>query len=305
MSEHLTHVAVFEDSVRLVKAARTEFPNIFIESLEMAYDSGVVCSGTRGNHLYAVPIIETYIGVSEEEKSQEILEQIAGAIGWLTHRASDLNMKPLFKIQEKKQSSVFPDQEADKYHDAFIFNEVYDRGKLNSESPWQVYSEGTLGKRLAPLKAVEYCDSGEIENLLTHYYISEIYTLHKNGESLSAEQFAEALIENSQDLYENLRDYITAAHEPDSHKLIEYIYRYNVYNKEDAIIKLARKIQREKIEPGVDEVIAAVSVPNQSHYANALKMAFEFIKAGGDFYSGRITKSTAYDIIKIAEKNRR
>ena len=63
MSEHITHVAVYED-VRLIKAAKDEFPEIFIESLDAAYDSGLACSGTRGNHLYAIPIIESYKNIN-------------------------------------------------------------------------------------------------------------------------------------------------------------------------------------------------------------------------------------------------
>ncbi|MFP4060943.1 MAG: hypothetical protein ACLFUC_10715, partial [Bacteroidales bacterium] len=90
MSEHLTHVAVYEDTIRLINADQKKFPKIFIQSVEECHDSGLFCSGSRGNHLYAIPIIEKFKNRKPESFSTRDKEQIAGAIGWLTHRASDL-----------------------------------------------------------------------------------------------------------------------------------------------------------------------------------------------------------------------
>jgi hypothetical protein len=51
MSEHITHVAVYEDCTRIFKHSKEKFTRAFHESLEAAYDAGMFCSGSRGNHL--------------------------------------------------------------------------------------------------------------------------------------------------------------------------------------------------------------------------------------------------------------
>jgi hypothetical protein len=51
MSEHLTHIAVYEDCARL--AIHSKWINeAFINSLKDHPDIGLLASASRGNHLY-------------------------------------------------------------------------------------------------------------------------------------------------------------------------------------------------------------------------------------------------------------
>ncbi len=59
MSEHLTHIAVFEDCARLVSQSEA-YTEAFKVSLPTLWDAGLLASAARGNHLFAVPLLETY-----------------------------------------------------------------------------------------------------------------------------------------------------------------------------------------------------------------------------------------------------
>lgn len=307
MSEHITHVAVYEDTVRLMKADRENFPKIFTQSVEQCYDSGLFCSGSRGNHLYAIPILEKYKNRKPDTFNKKEMEQIAGALGWLTHRASDLQMKPIFNIIEKEGHPVFHDNECQMYHDAVMFKEVYQGGMLSSESPYQKFSPATLAHGMKGNPAAEYVNVPVTENVVTHYYLGEIAGLqHFINELDDIDEYCDLLISNSQNLYEDLRIYIDAFQTPEFHKLTEYIHNYNVYDEEDALLKIVRNIQLNNKYPSAAELQEALATADkQSQYAQAVKKGYDYLSGAGKFYNDEIGKSDVYDIIEnFNEKHR-
>ena len=289
MSEHITHVAVYEDCVRLIKADRENFPKIFTQSVEECHDSGLFCSGSRGNHLYAIPIIEKYKNRKPESFNKREKEQIAGAIGWLTHRASDLQMKP-----------VFHDNECEMYHDAVMFKEVYQGGALSSESQYEKFSPATLAHGMKGNPAADYVNVPLTENVFTHYFLSELARLqHFVNELDDVNEYCDLLIQNSQNLYEDLRIYIDAFQTPDYHKLMYYIHNFNVYDEEDALIKIVRDIQINDKFPTPERLQKALNTADQqSQYAQAVKKGYDYLMGAGKFYADELSKSQVYDIIE-------
>ncbi len=300
MSEHITHVAVYEDSVRLMKADRINFPEIFIRSVEKSYDSGLFCSGSRGNHLYAIPIIEKYKNRKADSFKKEETEQIAGAIGWITHRASDLQMKPIFRILEDKNHPVFHDNECQMYHDAIVFKEVYQGGTVSTKSHYEKLSPATLAHGMKGNPASAYVNVPVTENVFTHYFMSEFAKQqHFINDIDDINDYCDLLVDNSQYLYEDLRIYIDAFQSPEFHKLTEYIHNFNVYDEEDAMIKIVRNIQLNEKYPTAPELKEALDTADQqSQYAQALKKSYDYITGMGKFYHDEISKSQVYDIVE-------
>lgn len=235
------------------------------------------------------------------------MEQIAGALGWLTHRASDLQMKPIFGIIEKEGHPVFHDNECQMYHDAVMFKEVYQGGMLSSESPYQKFSPATLAHGMKGNPASKYVNVPATENVVTHYYMSELAGLQHFIHDLDdIDEYCDLLISNSQNLYEDLRIYIDAFQTPEFHKLTEYIHNYNVYDEDDALLKIVRNIQLKNKYPSATELQEALSTADkQSQYAQALKKGHDFLSGAGKFYNDEIGKSEVYDIIEnFNEKHR-
>ncbi len=306
MSEHITHVAVYEDTARLMAADKENFPAAFPFSIKNAYDSGLFCSGSRGNHLFAVPILEKYKGQPPGELDEKALEQISGALGWLSHRASDLQMKPLFRVLEDKNHPVFHDNECQMYHDAISFKEVYKGGTISTGSKYEKLSPATLSHQMKGTPAAEHLNVTPAENVFTHYYMSEFTRLQNLRDDDDINQFAENIIQNSQNLYEDLRIYINAFQDPEYHKLTAYIYNDNMYDEEDSLIKIVRDIQLFDQYPDSDTLKKALQTSEgQSQYAQALKKGYDFLFAAGKFYNGNMDKSDLYDFYGIFTESHR
>ena len=293
MSEHITHIAVYEDCVRVIRESGSAFTPAFLEALEDAYDSGMVCCGARGNHLYAIPIIEKNREIyGTSEYSQREKEQVAGAIGWLLHRASDLEMKPLFKKIIELNNPVLKEEECEMYHDAVTYSKVYRGGKLNTESPYEFMDESVLADNMKTNKASKKVELGHFENLMTHYYVAEwVRQCSFAGELQDVNKFAEKLVDYSQDLYEDLRVYIRAFNNPEPYKMQGYIHNFNIYNENDSLIRYVRYVQENgKAHPEINLEKALGEARNQSHYARALKRGYDYAGALSDFFEKKITK---------------
>ena len=59
MSEHITHIAVYEDLARMI-LHDPEICDAFKNSINRQYDSGLMGCGTRGGHLFIEPILDMF-----------------------------------------------------------------------------------------------------------------------------------------------------------------------------------------------------------------------------------------------------
>jgi len=301
MSEHITHIAVYEDCTRIVKHAEFNFTSAFREALEKAYDSGIICTGSRGNHLYAIPILEQTREIyGNAEFSQEHYEQIAGAIGWLIHRASDLQMKPLFAQVDELENPVLYSDECQMYHDAVSYKEVYKGGALNTKSEFEYVDESLLSPGMQTNPAAASFNIDRFENLLAHYNVSEILRQCKFTKKLEdVNDFTDKMVEYSLDLYEDLRMYIRAYNEPEPFKFQGYINDFNIYNREDDLIRFARYVQDHQVPPpGINLEEALLKADEQSHYSRALKRGYEYIITLSEFFDKKISRK---EVIKRCE----
>jgi len=293
MSEHITHIAVFEDCVRILKNPGIQITPAFHEAIEEAYDSGLICCGARGNHLYAVPILaknrEVY-GTSAYGMKEK--EQVAGAIGWLLHRAADLQMKPLFSEVEKLKNPVLQKDECQMYHDAVSFEQVYRGGGLSTNSPYELVDKSTLSYRMATNPASRKLNVDHFENLMAHYYVSQMLRCCVFTDELdNINEFTDKMVEYSLDLYEDLRMYNRAFENPEAFKFHGYISNFNIYDPEDELIQYVRYVQDTgKPHPEIDIEVALQGAKDQSNYAQALKMGIDFGIALSDFFEKKISK---------------
>lgn len=303
MSEHITHVAVFEDCHNMIKHSGDKLTKAFRESTEKAFDSGLFCSGSRRNHLFAVPILEKTRDIYKQGKAdQQILEQISGAIGWLTHRATDLQMKPFFRTIEGKGVEMLIDDEAQMYQDAESFRHVFSGGKVKSKSPYSYFTEATLATGMKPHPATTHLNADAVENIFTHYILYEMLTTNVFIENeKDPEVLATKIIEQSQDLYEDLRIYIRAFQNPEPVKKAAFLTRPNFYDPNDEIIQFVRYAQqRGKAHPGITlEDALKNTTEDNSYYAQALKKCNDFLTAASNYFDGKIDKSTLYDSVEI------
>lgn len=304
MSEHLTHIAVYEDCARIILNT-DKFSQAFKACIRDHYDSGLFTSGTRGNHLFAIPILEKYKDRWEEVSTDpEACQQIAGSIGWITHRAADHQMKPTWRAKEAEDPD-FPDTEMQVYHDSVTFREVYSGGSVSTESPLEQLNPHTLEKGLRSLKAAEELDEQKLEELITILYqkqFVELHTFHKTQADIN--QWMEEFIEYHQEFTEDLRMYIEAYQNPDPGKMEIYIHGINFYEPDDPIIQWVRRVQRRQDPSSINLDEALVADESISHYAKALQRGFRYLSAADGYFQNRISKDECYDVLEILGDNR-
>lgn len=321
MSEHLAHIAVFEDTGRLVQASGA-FPDAVTESLRVAWDLGLTTSGARGNHLHAVPILEHYRGRGgAAPASEDEAAHIAAALGWLTHRAADLQMKAIGRQlvamlggEERGRIGDFEvwDTEMEVFQDAVVLREVYDGGRIQPGTPYEPLSPATLAPEMAPHPAAAAVNVGEVEPLLAHEIRRGMLTLHSFVDrERDLDAWMDRAIEEGQDFTEDLTTYFFAYQPPagrtyeHAEKDFFYLDRINWYDAGDEAIRWARALQRGTAQPAVPLQEAVDAARTQSQYAQALYRGYQNVRAAADYLEGRIDKDALYDAVEIFNANHR
>lgn len=305
MAEHITHIAIYDDTARLILHA-DGFHEAFKTSLSNHPDVGLLCSGSRGNHLFAIPFIEEVRDKWKNRKSGDGTEEkLAAAIGWLSHRAMDLQVKPMYLKIDKIREPRFSETENEIYHDAVTFDKVYKRGKAASFSPDVYLSEATFSDNMEGHAGAEMLHVAQVEPLMCALVQQNLTAMRQfNTTAQSPDEWLEQFPNHYQKLGENLQTYIEAFQRPDPVKMEKYIYSVNYYNEEDELIRMARDLQEGR-EPTVKLEEALEKAEQQSHYAQGLRRSMLFARAANDFFLKKTDKEKTYDLVEIFHKPHR
>lgn len=299
MAEHLTHIAIYDDTYRLILHSE-DFHEAFRTSLRNHPDIGLLCSASRGNHLFAIPFLEEVRDQWKDRKpSDGVEEKVAAAIGWLSHRAIDLQVKPMYLKIDKIQEARYSETENEIYHDAVTFDKVYQRGKASSVSPEVYLSEAILADHMHGHPAASLLHVAQLEPMMCGMVQQNLLSLNQfNTTAKSPDEWLDMFPNHYQKLGENLHTYIEAFQRPDPMKMEKYIHSVNYYNEEDELIQLARELQHEgKSSISLDDALAKAE--NQSHFAQGLRRSIQFISSANAFFEKKIDKDTAYDEVEI------
>lgn len=299
MSEHITHIAVYEDSARIILNT-SRFCNAFRQSIENNYDAGMITSGSRGNHLFAIPILESYKDQWDAVKADpDTCTQIAGALGWITHRAADLQMKPTWRSKTAMDPS-FPDSEMQLYHDSVTFREVYSGGATSTESEYELITPHTFEGRMDSQASARYLDVQKVEELVTFLYQKDFVELHQfHKKHVDVGKWMDDFVEYHQEFVEDLQRFIEAYNNPDPKKMEIYVYGINYYDPEDPLIRWVRGLQYGEDVSGIDLDQALELAKTQSHYAQALLKAYDFLSAANEYFMNRMEKDKVIEILGI------
>jgi hypothetical protein len=298
MSEHLTHIAIYDDTARLVFHSNV-FHESFKVSLKNHPDVGLMSSGARSNHLHAVPFLEQAREQWNNRKPGDGTEEkVAAAIAWLAHRAIDLQVKAIQLEDKDIQDPLFSKDENDIYQDAVTFDKVYARGKKKAYSPNVYLSDATLAYSMNthPAASLVYVDP--IESLMLSMIQQNLMSYHKfHNTAKDPEAWLNEYPNHYQKISENLHTYVEAFTDPNPAKMKKYIYDFNFYNEQDELIRLVRDLQDGR-KPKISLDDALAKAENQSHYAQGLLRSYNFNKWASEFFEKKMDKDTLYDNIE-------
>lgn len=304
MSEHITHIAVYDDTACLIGYSE-RFSEAFKESIKNQYDCGWITSGSNGNHLWAVPLLEECrakwkAGVRDKETFQKI----SAAIGWITHRAADLVQKPIEAILEAEENADFNGQEQSAYFDTVAFREVF---KLGNYSPNQLQpmSKATLEHGMASHPAASVLDVNAIENPFSHFMLGEILSnLEFTTEEKNLDKWFDTFMGSKQKFSENLDMYIDGFSNPEPAKTKKYITNFRYFNPDDSLLRLVQAIKSGVPDISIKPEVAVATAANQSQYAKMVANAYTMLSFADDFFAEKISKAELYEVLNMEHQFR-
>jgi hypothetical protein len=226
---------------------------------------------------------------------------IAASIGWMSHRAADLQMKPLSKRLQKELKASNPlgldHDEFQIYQDAVAFREVYDGGRVQPGGGLEPVSPATLDEDMGSHPASAFVDAAALEplfaGLLSGELIAQQAFMRQPSPALST------FFDRRQVHSEPLSVYIEAFSNPNAQKMVSYIDAHHWYDSGDGIIRWARALQRGGRRPRIGLDAAIEAARTQSQYAQALFRGMQSLKAAMAFFRGDIDKHALLDALEI------
>ena len=275
MSEPITHNAVFDDTARLLQASDDIGP-VFKQAVSAHRDFARLGSMTRWADKFSVALLTSFRSRWRRRQPNDRLEpKLAFVLGWLSHRAADRQMKPVFRKQDPDSQQSPSDCSI--YHDVFIFREVYG-GQPPLFAP-------------QPAALVE-----QIHTLLQQSLL-ELHTLIPDG--ADPEAWINRLFDLQQTYRPTLDRYVAALTQPDPEKVRRYITEGNFYDRTDPIIVGVRNPRLTGAQ-----VQQAVTAPARSHYAQALQLAYRYWLAAHEFFTSNQSPETLQERLDIGRPGR-
>jgi hypothetical protein len=288
MSENITHTAVTDDCARLVSVAPTicsPFKEVLSEHIEIARLGGITRAGGR----HVLSLLERYRESWPGRQAGDLsAEKLAFVLGWLCHRAADLQMKPVFRAVDGE--CAHDPTDCSVYHDVFLFREVYGAGRQ------EPYVPDSLDSTPASSAATRAFQATEVESALRSLWQRALLGLHTFiPDEENVDGWLERVFKMRQQFYVDIHRYAEAFANPDPDKVRRFIVDVNFYSDEDPLIRLARSIQARAPDTTIDLQAAVEAAGSQSQYAQALRRGYIYLQAASDYFERRIDKETFKD----------
>ncbi len=295
MSEHITHLAVAEDSARLA-TKDADFSRRILSCVQKFPEALQLGSVTRSGDTFILPLLTKWREDSKEADKRS--EKMAYIIGWAGHLAADRTFNPVLRMTDLAYyTRGFPGPpNASVYHDAVVFGSVYQHGHAGPFHP------SALRQSLNGHPAAVWVPVERLEESWASNFADQLAQLRKYlPESLNDwNESWKAIEEERQKFYVALDRYSEAHHRSDPHRMSQYIVAPNFFNPNDLIIQLARSVQLE--EPtNIALSDALTGVEAQSLYAQAIKLGYDFMKAASDYFEQRISLEEAKKQFRIGQ----
>ncbi len=287
MSEHVTHIAVAEDSAR-VASYDPDFSPIFRECIERFPNALRWGSTSRSGDTFILPLIEKWR--ENWQNTPEEQEKLAYIIGWAGHLAGDRTFKPVFRITDLAYYvRGYPGpSHASIYHDAVMMHEAFSDGHRAPFHPTILNPmlKGHPAAEVVPVNKIENAFAMTFGNDLAQF--KRFLTADRNQEKT----FLENADAETQKFYIDMDRYSAAYCNIDMARMRKYILEPNFYDRSDEIIRIAKSMKMGAM-PDISLRDALDASTKQSLYAQALALGHQFYLAASDFFHKKISKEEA------------
>lgn len=294
MSEHITHVAVFEDAARLALISASVHEHLKL-SLRNAWTAGLLGSVTRlgDEHTLRVlaPLRPDFGKSVPDAKVQRLL---AYTMGWRCHNSADRQFKPVYRyLQPEHYVNKWPGvSRVTEYHDVAVFKEVYDHGRRAPMTPLTLAFGPIFDETKSDVPA------GALQGLFRLAWKRELLglqTFDPQGDVPGRFQRAALRVEP---LKVSENRYAEIYHRPDPALVHKYLVEPNFYDRQEAWLMLAERLRAGKATATAELSRVRKQKP-QSQYAQAVVRGLSYIEACSAYLQGKIDERTLKDLCDL------
>ena len=287
MSDHIAHIAICDDTFRLASAGLS-LPAPLALAIDAHREAAHMGSVTRQADLWSVDLM---LWASEQQalpaadRSPRHLDKLAFVLGALTHRAADRLTKPITNCFKGGDEEISEAHISKIMQDLFVYREVYGAGKGPHADPFT-----------GLLLDIPADDAGaraeEAFRVLHRRALISMHTIRPDSSDIHG--WLDAFFQALQTYPKQIRTYAELLAEWDPVKVNRYLVEKHFYDRDDALIVLARRIHHGG-DATADEVAAARAATDKPHsrYARALARALHYLEAAADLFEGRIGEDEA------------
>lgn len=325
MSEIIVHTAVCDDVVRLATAC-VDIDSSTRKGLEGPTELLSLGAATRHADRHSVRLLSAIRENAGATPAR--VDQLTFILGWLTHRAADRQMKPVFRAnpdpagKSPKLCSV--------YQDAFVFSKLMVPAGRTPFDPdmWDLplaapgvekdpsASEHVFGKWALSASSsnteTPSADSdpeehrnaalAEAQRLITMMLQRALLSFHTLiPDDSDIEPWIDRVAGLVQVRRNDLDRYVKAVLDPDPRLVKKYIVDTGFYDDADPIIAGARAVQH---DGRTMNRAKALSLSGGSHYAQATRTGLGYVLAADDFLAGRLDEKRLAEALDIGKLGR-
>jgi len=302
MSEHITHLAVFEDAARLA-LVHPRVHSDLKQSLKSGWRAGSLGAVTRSGDAFSVGVFKNVRAAWDRSGPDKQLERkLAFVLGWRVHQAADRRFKPVFRQLQPKHYEFdrgFP-PDVTVYHDVVVFREVYDSGRLRPFHP------SVLDNRLESHPLAAHFDTAFAEAILRSCWQQPLL---RNQRFLAHESIPapwQKLLETRMEPFHvDVRRYAGAYAHPDPGWYQHFIVAPKFYHREDPLLRYARALQRGGSTASLDLLASIASAGGQSQYAEAVANGVGYILAASAYWNREIDETELKRLFHIGSSHLR
>lgn len=305
MSDMITHWAVFDDSLRLMRRDDS-IARPFVLAAEREPDIARLGALTRGGGRWMHPLIRIARERWDDPDAHPLIDRrLAWLVGGITHQACDTVAKALLSLHagsewnlthavlqrdpsaKGREGEVDADrvQQCSAYYDAHVFRKVYLGGREQPFTP--EFLSPHLGTAAPALEAV----LGTI--FQRHLLACHTLSPPAGGGEEAFLAWQDQIFKVMQPRYLQPKWWIEAFTDPDPQKTRDFAVETQFYRDDDPIIRAARRVH-------VGETVTAAAIQeasrddsNQSTYGQALELSLRYLRNATAYWERRAERLEA------------
>ncbi len=217
-------------------------------------------------------------GWAARTEKDQISTRLALAAGWLIQQAVRQELAPLYNSAKGEQDLI----------DCRVYQDV----TLLREMSFSEQESRTAKHSFEITPAVKRVDAKEFDDFfqaLGPRMQIRLHTFEPDEENIDI--WLPRLFAWRKEQLETGQRYAEAYRTPDPNKVRRFITDSNFYDRTDALIRLARSLQRGNLS-GTGEVQSALTSPHaqRCHYARSLEIAYQRLQAASDYFTRTINE---------------